>query len=308
MPHVRLANNRFTHFLRIPYATAESTPQIASAVERLAQDPIAAALPRQAWVAPGQFHYNLGSLSLRTPGHVETALRILYDLKLSYRTALGANGRLSEKDIISGADIVEDHLHDPKNGLLQRSRPPVIVMQGLQRDERFPMMKSFRCYIREPEPFLQPLRSMMIDAFSQARLMSTPPKKDSCDITQRMMDLTYTRTDIPKVGPKIPRGISDHFPPKFDASHLLPKYEDFRWTEEFSLEKLCISKRGLQDLYRQETLIGEVYRDIACIPLPGVSATDVCAGRPDDRYEKAVKTMPSQAPITPLVIPSMPSI
>ncbi|KAL8838698.1 MAG: hypothetical protein Q9176_004938 [Flavoplaca citrina] len=122
-----------------------------------------------------------------------------------------------------------------------------------------------------------------------------------------MMDLTYTRTDIPKAEPVTPRGISDRFSPKFDASHLLPKYEDFRWTEEFSLEKLCISKLGIQDLYRKGTLIEEVYRDIACVPLPGVSVADVCAGRPDDRYEKAGKTMKSKAPITPLVIPSMPS-
>ncbi|KAI4271096.1 MAG: hypothetical protein LQ337_006255 [Flavoplaca oasis] len=306
MPPVRLANNRFTHFLRIPYATAESTPQIVSAVERLAKDPIAAALPRQAWLAPGQFHHNLGSLSLRTPGHVETALRILNDLKSSYSAAFGANGRLSEKDIIYSADIVEDHLHNPKNGLLQRSRPPAIVMQGLHRDEYFPIMKSFRCYVKEPEPFLQPFRSMMIDAFSQAGLMPTTPKQGSCDITQKMMDLTYTRTDIPKAESKTPEGISDHYPPKFDASHLLPKYEDFRWTEKFSLEKLCISKLGLQDLYRKETLIGEVYRDIACIPLPGVSVADVCAGHPHDRYEKAVKTMWRKAPITPLLIPSMP--
>ncbi|KAL8868692.1 MAG: hypothetical protein Q9198_008090 [Flavoplaca austrocitrina] len=122
-----------------------------------------------------------------------------------------------------------------------------------------------------------------------------------------MMDLTYTRTDKPKAGRKIPRGISDHFSLKFDASYLLPKYEDLRWTEEFSLEKLCISKLGIQDLYRKGTLIGEVYRDVACIPLPGVSAAEVWAGRPDDRYEKAGKTMKSKAPITPLVIPSMPS-
>ncbi len=74
MPHVRLAKHRITHFLRIPYATAESTPQIVNAVERLAQDPITAALPRQAWLQPGRFHLGFSSLSLGTPDRVKAAI------------------------------------------------------------------------------------------------------------------------------------------------------------------------------------------------------------------------------------------
>lgn len=34
--------------------------------------------------------------------------------------------------------------------------------------------------------------------------------------------------------------------PSFDASDLYQKYKDFKWTAEFPLERICISRFGLR--------------------------------------------------------------
>lgn len=72
-----LKKHRITHFLRIPFATAKSTPQLRQSIDHVARDPITAALPRAAWPAPDELHYALGPLSLLKPERKERAERLL---------------------------------------------------------------------------------------------------------------------------------------------------------------------------------------------------------------------------------------
>ena len=74
---------RATHFIRIPIATAKSTPQIRRSTEHVAQDPIASALPRFAWLGPNEMKYSLGLLSLETRSHVESAIELLNSISRS---------------------------------------------------------------------------------------------------------------------------------------------------------------------------------------------------------------------------------
>lgn len=124
-------------------------------------------------------------------------------------------------------------------------------------------------------------------------------------LTQRLMSTDYLRSNVLLDSHHL-REKGYYRSPYFDASHLLPKYEDFSWTNKFPLEKLCIAELGLKDVFRKGKFVREDYRDIACIPLPGVSATKISARHPDDQYTKAARSMYKNHPRTPLVIPSIP--
>lgn len=74
---------RATHFLRIPIAIAKSISQLLRSTEHVAQDPIASALPRFAWLGPDEMNYPLGPLSLETRSHVESAIELLSSISRS---------------------------------------------------------------------------------------------------------------------------------------------------------------------------------------------------------------------------------
>ena len=94
---VNLKKYGITHFLRIPFATVKSTPQLLRSVERVAQDPIASALPRLAWNTPDEVQLLTGFLSLKTPSCIDTATRLLNDVTRAY-SANGLEFSASESD------------------------------------------------------------------------------------------------------------------------------------------------------------------------------------------------------------------
>ncbi|KAL8992262.1 MAG: hypothetical protein Q9169_007236 [Polycauliona sp. 2 TL-2023] len=274
-----------THFVRIPYATAESTPQIANATERLARDPIAAALPREAWCTPGQYHLSIMPLSLKTPARVDKALQLLNSLKPSGAAKMG----------------------ESKAKLLERSHPPSVSLYGLRKNKEFPEVGYLGCSVKEPAPFLKAFRALIIETFFGAGLIPVAPPTYRLhhDQEQKMMYMQYLRTTALKDHGQL-EGKGYYRSPKFDATHLQPKYEDTQWTDDFPLEKICISEFGLRDLYSNGTLVEGVYRDIAYAPLPGVSASTISAPRSDDEYTKAARRYHSNQPVMPLVIRSTP--
>lgn len=74
-----------THFLRIPFTTRRSTPQLVSSIKHVARDPIASALPYIAWKTPEELHYPVGLLSLTTPSHIKAAIQLLKALNADYQ-------------------------------------------------------------------------------------------------------------------------------------------------------------------------------------------------------------------------------
>ncbi|KAL9032835.1 MAG: hypothetical protein Q9180_006282 [Flavoplaca navasiana] len=80
-----------THLLRIPYATPISTPQIIDSIELVARDPIASALPRVAWKAPGLLHFPIAPLNLKTPADIEEASQTLQAFSAEYRGPQNSN-------------------------------------------------------------------------------------------------------------------------------------------------------------------------------------------------------------------------
>ena len=81
---IKIREYGITHILRIPFATAKSTPQLLRSIERVAQDPIASALPRLAWNSPDEVHLVTKSLSLKTPSCIKAATRLLNEVTRTY--------------------------------------------------------------------------------------------------------------------------------------------------------------------------------------------------------------------------------
>lgn len=75
-----------THFLRIPYATRESTPQLLKSLQQVAEDPIASELPREAWLRPDQLLLGVGLLRLETEERLKGACRLLHEFANRYRS------------------------------------------------------------------------------------------------------------------------------------------------------------------------------------------------------------------------------
>ncbi|KAL8672568.1 MAG: hypothetical protein Q9168_002973 [Polycauliona sp. 1 TL-2023] len=232
----------------------------------------------------------MGPLSLSTSDRIDMAVKILNDIKVSYSTTTGMS---------------KDRL---RYGLLDRAQPPVIALRGLAKGKGnyFPLLKKLECFISEPEPFLAGFRSLFVDAFVTAGLMPEGLATGwGHERTQKMMSTMFLTTKVPN-GKRSLRAKGATRSPYLDVSDLQPKHQDTQWTEYFPLEKVYISELGLQDLYRDGDFVEEAYRDIACVPLPGVSATDICAARSDDVYTKARRAKYKNYPVTSMVIPSTP--
>ena len=88
-----VSQHGITHFLRIPFATQKSTPQLLASINHVARDPIASALPRIASKTPDQLQYSVGMLSLTTPARMKAAVQLLKTLHEQYQPKHGVRSR-----------------------------------------------------------------------------------------------------------------------------------------------------------------------------------------------------------------------
>lgn len=290
---VNIRRYGITHFLRIPFATSRSIPQLLHSLGQVAQDPIAVALPRAAWSTPDELHYSVGPLSLGKPGRLDRAIRLLRELNMD---------RISETIAGSSGTNVS------KKTAYHSAQAPIVSLQGLgispADNKVLRSTKVLSCDFGETRPFLEQFRLIVSKVFQDADLMQVSYQM-SKPMILKVMSLTYQRTDLPNDKPTM-KGRHFFLCPSFDASDLVAKYRDFKWTIDFPLERLCISELGLKDIVRNGEVVGTGYHDIASVPLPG----SVSSGAPDrnsnDTYIKAAKTIKKSHPVCPLVIPSSP--
>ncbi|KAL9022991.1 MAG: hypothetical protein Q9180_008447, partial [Flavoplaca navasiana] len=184
------------------------------------------------------------------------------------------------------------------NGL---GRIPSVSLYGLDEEVAQPTSSKgtgyLACGIRESHPFLQNFRTFVDTAFYSNGLMPIPLRGDKSPYV-RILNLNYCRTEIAKEKITL-RGKGYVLSPKFDASDLYQKYKDFAWTTEFPLEMLCISELGLKDFWKDGKVVRTSYRDIACVPLPGVSehtVAEIAAQQSTEDYAKAEKSYKQNQP------------
>lgn len=294
---VNIPKYGITHFLRIPFATSRSNPQLLHSLGNVAQDPIAVALPRAAWKFPDELHYFVGVLSLRKPGRLDRAIRLLRELNMD---------RISET---IAATSVTDDLTKPARWSAEMVEPvqaPTISLQGLRpAKERFlRVTKELNCDIKENRPWIEQFKQIVSKIFQDAGLLQVT-SLTSRSLSLMLMSTRWLRTDIPNDKPTL-KAKHAFLEPSFDASDLVAKYRDFKWIIDFPLERLCISELGVKHIVRNGEVVGTGYHDIASVPLPG----SVSSGAPDrksnDTYIKAAKTIKKSHPVCPLVIPSSP--
>lgn len=283
-----------THFLRIPYATAISRPQLHASLDQIARDAMAAALPRETWLHPEQLHYTMGHLRLDTPKRIEEACQLLHDISQEYRNNTATYYKTKYLN---------------KNPNIQHSRrSPFIALHGLHEQPSQPdypkAAMSLQCNVKESFRFLQGFCAPVMNVFiAKGFIPALQPKADllqSC-----LMRTSNAKSNVPLSKEAAARALGrKYLSPVFDASDLHRKYKDFPWTSEFPLERMCISEYVLRDVWKGPNFVRTAYRDIASVPLPGVSPTRLA---PDDPDEYFVRRKYDQTPRVPRFIPSMPA-
>lgn len=188
-------------------------------------------------------------------------------------------------------------------------QPPIIALHGLRPTSypKYPITKCLSCYVNEPRPFLKLFRSQVIQTFVANGFVPFVEADVDKPVTLAIMETSHRlRTDIYIQKSSHSRG-GFYLAPDFDASDLHPKYENFPWTGDFPLDKLCISELGPKDIWRDGKIVRTGYRDIACVPLPGVAAVEnETSERSDEKYSPAVYMLLENRPVTPSLIRSTP--
>lgn len=290
---------KFTHFLRVPLATSRSRPQLRESLDLAAQDPITAALPRRTWSVPDEMHYVLGALGLQSPAAVEKAVQILknMDLHRMIETLVAC----TRDSTISFDTAKPFSSNDRARHPLER---PMVTLRGLYpapTSEYPSRTKSLTCNITERMPFLSKFRQEVLKPFSKARLM--PAVAEEKLLIATLMTTSSLHADVVKSGLRhMGKGYRRN--PYFDASDFHEKYNDFPWTTEFPLEKLCISEIGLKDFWREDNVVGTGFRELASIPFPGTAPEVISTQEPDIEYTRAAKQANDYSRETPLVFPS----
>ncbi|KAL9619327.1 MAG: hypothetical protein Q9204_008308 [Flavoplaca sp. TL-2023a] len=194
---------------------------------------------------------------------------------------------------------------------MRLAHAPVITLRGLCRPTGvvdYPITKSLICHVTEPRPFLtqfgdQIYRTFVAHDFVPFVIRTSSKRKR---ILLNIMETGHRlRTDMFIQGASRHLG-GKYVAPNFDASDLHTKYENYSWTEEFPLEKLCLSQLGQKDFWRDGKVVRTGYHDIACVPLPGVVSASINCELSDEEYTSAAYVKTQNQPVTPRLIPSTP--
>lgn len=165
--------------------------------------------------------------------------------------------------------------------------------------------KSLNCNIRESRPFLTEFCAKFHSVFlAEGFIPAITPQ--SRPLRTYIMSTKYLHTDVLNEKPTL-KGRGYLRSPGFDASVIYQKYKDIEWADEFPLERLCISEPSLKDFCKDGEFVRTGYRDIACVPFPGVPArivAEIATQRSNETYEKAHKTISRKLPKCPILIPS----
>lgn len=169
-------------------------------------------------------------------------------------------------------------------------RRPAITLTGLAPvyGADYPFgTKLMSCHVVKNTPFIKLFRNIIIDTFVVGGFVQAYSEQDLIwdqPPTQKMMNVDPTlRTDVPN--DKYSTGGEILYrSPNVDVAELHTKYKDFPWTQQFPLERLCITESGLKDVWKKRKFIRTGYRDIASIPLPGVPADAIQTEDLDEEY------------------------
>ncbi|KAL8667293.1 MAG: hypothetical protein Q9202_000866 [Teloschistes flavicans] len=273
---------RKTHFLRIPLATAISTPQLQKSLQQVAADRLVLRRPHIAWSSPEQVSLVLGSLVLGTKARVRKAERVLHSIDM---TGLVNHCMADLSSLPQSPTKVNPE--DPER--LPPVQAPVVSLHGLSSsDKTLKRATLLKAFVQEPRSFLAEFRHRVCDRFVAERLMARDelkPLRPKAKLMARLMSTNGHRIERLRTTGKrswLPQ-------PVMDASGIFPKYKDFPWTGDFPLERLCISEKELKDVTRDGEPMWTGYRDIASIYFPAFHEDQVATEQEGDVYTAAAQ-------------------
>lgn len=221
-----------THFLRIPYATTKSRPQLLASLDRLTRDPIAAAIPKEAWTHPKQPNYTLGLLRLDSPRRIKEACPLAHDITADYHDPLAVRrickrarrGRIQLTHFSAAKDLEETVR------VLRSSQSQAIALHGLHdQPSRHTYSKaamSLQCNVKESFFFLRGFCSLIVDAFVAKGFMRALPPNSG--LLQACLMKTYCiESNAPCMKPGVRARGRRYKSPVLDASDLHLKYKKY---------------------------------------------------------------------------------
>lgn len=278
-----------THFLYIPIGTRASSARLKDALTVIASDPLAAALPRAAWLTVRELRYSIGSLRLQDKKQVNKAIHLLRSPEVRR--------------------ILEECQIEKPTSPSSTATPKSITLRGLsfpndEYEKQCDRVASLSSFIQDSPFDLPRLHDRLKQCFVDQQLSAygTPHQIPASGKPRvKVMQTTYLTTNELNTHPRVAKN-GHRRKPLVDARDLYTKYEDYVWARDIEIQKLCIGEGGLRDITRNGSVIGQGYREIARVALPGTSDEMLEPEDPEEGYIKAAKTQRRNTPVTPLWI------
>ena len=266
---------RRPYLLHIPIGSKAARTRLENLFSHLLNDPLAAALPHAAWLSVRQWRYHIEQFTFDE----NQLIKAIELLRSSEVTSILQQCRLTAR--VSPTSL-------PRSSVTLRGlKGTGTLYTGSGK------AKTLAVFLRDCMLDLPSLRYRLQQVYSQHGLITG----QKCVIPSvfpppsiNIMDTRYILSKSVDVNPTLEKQ------PTFDARDLVVKYRDHVWDQNIPLERLRISRNELQDITRRGTVIGQGYREIASIPLPGVS--DLEPEEPGFEHYKAAKTFRENKPVT----------
>lgn len=247
------------------------------------RDPLTSKIPTETFVWPDTQKLTLGELSLPSNNAIRAAQGLLQ--------SLGVETMLKKLRIDKehGQDSNFSHHSDDSHAV----HPITVSVSGLEHSKHMQGCIRLNATVIDKESilssYLKEIRRRSLEA-GLMKLMPLETMGRSRPLHMAVMDTGRIYTTAQKVKPHllkyIPREKIIYKALRPDVTDLYTNLKDFVWASDFELEKLSICELGLHNFMRGKVLVGQGHREIASVPLPGVSQQDLSAVMDDVTYTR----------------------
>ena len=264
-----------THFLCLPLVTSASKAHLLASLQQFTAHVVdtenedSAIVPAKAVRPIGTLHLTLGVMSLQTPERVAVASAFLQSLNvrelLRGATITGHKSPAISAGAAERTDILPGLNQDPEAESRKNVPRLIITLSGLH-----PMHTPSSTSILYASPLdhtsrLYPFALALRNAFTDADFLL--PEDRDLRLHATIVNTIYakdkkTRTRDGGHGKNI-QGSR-----KFDARELIANYEDFEWTTNLHIERVCICEMGAKKVVENGQVVNEEYLEISSVSLP----------------------------------------
>ena len=258
---------QITHLLGIPLATSSSRGHLEASRRQLMRDPLSKMVPAEAFVWPDSHIIPVSRLSLGSADEVEAAKQNLQSIDLA-SVRSGLHQENSDKEL-SGKS-------PEKHGNTADQAIKVSIV-GLQPRDDLHSCVRLRAPVVDSDNILPNYIRRIQGQFGAAELPEsarepTHPLGLSIAILRtKKLCTTASKSLGPSVAKYVPEGITVYAELRVNVVDLYRKYQNFTWASDIRLERLSILEIGQQYFKRGPLVVGRGYREIATVPLPGMS-------------------------------------